>query len=85
MGKAQHANDNYDFVKKKKAKAEETNAYNADLLSNLYPAIFSMVTGYLAGGAVGLVEAGIGQMLPNAASVLGSVPRAVVGALHGRL
>ena len=93
MGKAQHANDNYEFVRKKKARAEETNAYNADLVSNLYPTIFKLVTGFLegeaiggpAGGAIGLAEAAIGQMLPNAASILGSIPRAVVGALHGRL
>lgn len=84
MGKAQHANDNYDFVKKKKAKAEETNAYNADLVSNLFPLILSTVTGYLEGGPVGAIEAGIAGLLPGAGSVLGSIPRAVVNALHGR-
>ena len=84
MGKAQHANDNYDFVKKKKMQAEETTAYNADLVLNLFPLILSTVAGYLEGGPVGAIEAGIAGLLPGAGNVLGSIPRAVVNALHDR-
>ena len=84
-GKAEHADDNYDFVRKKKAKARETTDYNADLVSNLYPLIVSTVVDFLEGGPIGAVEAGIAGLLPGADQVLGSIPRAVVGALHGRL
>ena len=65
---------------KEEGEGGETTDYNADLVSNLYPLIVSTVVDFLEGGPIGAVEAGIAGLLPGADQVLGSIPRAVVGA-----
>ena len=74
MRKAQHASDDYEFVKKKKAKQAAVRAYNSGIDVGM---IARVVMGGMEGGPAGAVLAGMSEFAPELLDGLGKIPQVV--------
>ena len=80
MGKAQHASeDDYEFVRKKKAKPADTKRYYSGVDAGM---ISRMVMGAM-GGPETFALAAMGEFTPGLMKDLGAIPGAVLNHMEG--